>query len=199
MKYKDFAEQILALQKSDLQLRERLVAEGRLGDGYDPEMQLLHQQNAASLEDIMDAIGFPSIAKVGDEAHEAAWLVIQHSIGHPAFMKRCAKLLERAVQQEDANPRLLAYLTDRIAMYEGKIQLYGTQFDWDDQGELSPLPYDDLEKVNERRASLGLNTLEEQTMILRAQALRDGEKPPKNPSERAKAFDDWRRAVGWIK
>ena len=45
------------------------------------------------------------------------------------------KLLEVAVSENKADPKNLAYLTDRVALFEGKPQLYGTQFDWDENGE----------------------------------------------------------------
>lgn len=48
-------------------------------------MEQLHNRNAKILNDIIEAIGYPTIDKVGKEASEAAWLVIQHSIGQSAL------------------------------------------------------------------------------------------------------------------
>jgi hypothetical protein len=74
-------------------LRDRLAAkEGRLSEGYDEEMRDLHIYHATILDEIIKEIGFPTIEKVGKKANEAAWLVIQHSIALPSFMKRCASL-----------------------------------------------------------------------------------------------------------
>lgn len=151
MNAKGIAEKIIDLKNADLALREQLVQNGQLGDGYNPAMQQLHQRNAERLNDIIDTIGYPTIGKVGREASEAAWLVIQHAIGQPAFMKKCVALLTAAVRENEADAKQLAYLTDRIAVLEARPQLYGTQFDWDENGELSPEPYDDLAKVNQRR------------------------------------------------
>jgi hypothetical protein len=52
------------------------------------------------LNKIIDEIGYPTIEKVGKEASEAAWLVIQHAIGQPHFMKKCVKLLKNAANQD---------------------------------------------------------------------------------------------------
>ncbi len=167
MDYKDIAKIIIELKNADLELRDRLILSGQLGEGYNEEMANLHKKNAEILNDIIDTIGYPTIDKVGKEASDATWLVIEHSIGQPNFMKKCVKLLENAVNERKADPRNLAYLTDRIAVFENKPQFYGTQFDWDENGELSPNLFDNLIKVNQRRKSIGLNTLEEQTEIIR--------------------------------
>jgi hypothetical protein len=199
MKYKDITETLIGLKNSDLELRDRLVQSGQLGDGYNEEMANLHNKNADMLNKIIDEIGYPTIEKVGKEGSEAAWLVIQHAIGKPDFMKKCVKLLKNAANQDKANPRNLAYLTDRIAVLENKPQLYGTQFDWDEYGQLSPNVYDDPIKVNQRRKSIALNTLEEQTEIMRRQVIKENQLPPNNFEERKAEIEKWKKTVGWIK
>jgi hypothetical protein len=93
----------------------------------------------------------------------------------------------------------LAFLKDRIAVFEGKLQLYGTQFDWDKLGNLSPNPFDDLNKVNERRKSIGLNTIEEQTEIMREQVKSENQSPPKDFEKRKQEIEQWKKNVGWTK
>ena len=199
MDYQKIAKQIIGLQKADLELRDKLVKNGQLFVGYNREMEALHNEHAKILNDIIDKIGYPTVDKVGKEANDAAWLVIQHAIGQPEFMKKCAALLEKAVAENQADAKHLAYLTDRIADFEGDVQLYGTQFDWDERGEMSPKPFDDLKKVNRRRKSVGLNSLEEQTGIIRNQVFRENQKPPADLKERTKEIDEWRKKVGWIR
>jgi len=199
MNYKSIAEKIIDLKNADLALREKLVQSGRLCDGYNEEMKELHNRNAKKLSDIIDTIGYPTIDKVGKEANEATWLIIQHSIGQPEFMKKCAELLESAVSENNADPKNLAYLTDRIAVLEGKSQFYGTQFDWDENGNLHPNLFDDITKVNERRKSIGLNTLEEQTDIIRRQAIIENQSPLTNIEKRKQEIEEWKRTVGWTR
>ncbi len=193
------ADRIIALKKADLALRDRLARSGRLGQGYDRDMAALHNRHAEVLNDIIEAIGYPTVDKVGQEAGEAAWLVIQHAIGKPGFMKRCAELLAQAVDENKADSRHLAYLVDRIAFFEGRPQRFGTQFDWDEAGELTPCAVDAAIHVNQRRQAIGLNTLEEQTAIARQQAKNENQAPPTHWHERKQAFDAWRKATGWIK
>lgn len=199
MKYQRIAENIIDLKNADLALREKLIQSGQLSNGYNEEMKELHNRNAKILSEIIDTIGYPTIDKVGKEANEATWLIIQHSIEQPEFMKKCAKLLEKAVSENKADPKSLAYLTDRIAVFEGKEQLYGTQFDWDEHGYLNPNPFDEINEVNKRRVSIGLNTLEEQTEIIRRQAKNEKQSPPIDFENRKQEIEVWKRNVGWTK
>ena len=198
-KMKNIAEILIGLKNSDLEFRDHLVQSGQLGTGYNEHMANLHNKNAELLSKIIDEIAYPIIEKVGKEASEAAWLVIQHAIGQPHFMKKCENLLKDEVNQHNANPKNLAYLTDRIAVFENKPQLYGTQFDWDESGQLSTNAYDDLFKVNQRRKSIGLNTLAAQTEIMRRQVNKENQFPPNNFEERKKEIEKWKKTVGWIK
>jgi len=197
MDYDTIAEEIIELKQADLELRDTLIRSGKLFDGYNQEMEALHNKNAEILNKIIEKIGYPTIEKVGEEANEAAWLVIQHSISKPEFMKKCTALLEKEVAENKANPKQLAYLSDRIAGFEGRAQFYGTQFDWDENGEMSPKLFDDLEKVNERRKLVGLNSLQEQIEIIRKQVFAETAKPPADLKERNKQMDEWRKKVGW--
>ncbi|WP_373492674.1 DUF6624 domain-containing protein [Aquiflexum sp.] len=199
MDYKSTAERIIDLKNADLALRDKLVQNGQLSKGYNEEMKELHNRNAKTLNEIIDTIGYPTLDKVGKEASEATWLIIQHSIGQPEFIKKCAELLEIAVREKKADPINLAYLTDRIAVFEGKPQLYGTQFDWDEIGELSPNPIDNLNKVNKRRKSIRLNSLEEQTEIIRRQAQAENQTPPTDFEKKKKEMKEWKKKVGWTK
>ena len=198
MKYRVISKRIIKLKNDDLNLRDTLIQKKELGIGYNPMMERLHIHNANELQNIIDEIAYPTIDKVGLEANEAAWLIIQHAISLPKFMVRCAQLLEVAVNDNNANPKHLAYLTDRIAVFKSKAQRYGTQFDWNEKGEMAPLWYDELDLVNQRRASIGLNTLEEQTKIIQQQSRHENQFPPTNFHKRNVKYNEWRKSVGWI-
>ncbi len=102
-------------------------------------------------------------------------------------------------EKKDVNPIDIAYLEDRICFFEGKPQLYGSQFDWNENGILIPAPFDDLDKVNERRKKLKLNTLEQQTAHLRTEAKMENENPPSDWFEKQLKFEEWRKRTGWVK
>ena len=198
MTHPTISEQLIKMKEADLQLREKLSVEGRLSSGYNPEMCAVHEANADILGLIIDEISYPTIDKVGEDGSDAAWLIIQHAISRPNFMKKCLLLLDAAVIERQAKPIHLAYLSDRIASFQDLPQLYGTQFDWDENGIMKPKPYDDVNKVNERRSEIGLNSLEEQIEIIREQSSQENESPPDDYLQRKKAYDKWRKEVGWI-
>ncbi|MGA1772399.1 MAG: DUF6624 domain-containing protein [Flavobacteriaceae bacterium] len=192
------ATKIIELKTADLCLRDQLLKAGLLQDGYHPKMEKLHLKNARALDAIIQKMGYPTIDKVGKAASEAAWLVIQHVISNPSFMKKFQQLLQKAVEQGKANPRDLAYLSDRIATFENRPQLHDTAFDWDQKGQLSPKRYDNLQKVNQRRKALGLIPLEDQVKKMQKQAKKEGLQPPKDFKNREKALRIWQKKVGWI-
>jgi hypothetical protein len=197
MKANSIAKSIIAMEREDSKLRGKLIKNGTISNGYDKEMEALHNRNANKLSDIIDSIGYPTADKVGKEASDAAWLIIQHSIGQPTFMRKCLHLLEEVVNENKADSINMAYLTDRIAVFENRPQLYGTQFDWDENGELNPNPFDNLEKVDQRRKSIGLSTLEEQIEVMRKRSKNEKQSPPKDFLERKSEVEKWKQSVGW--
>ena len=188
-------ETILQLAKRDAVVRERLAADGALFEGYHPEMQAVHEQNAAILAGILETHGWPGMSLVGKDGSEAAWIVAQHAIGLPDFQRRCLVLIEEAAKRGEAPAWQPAYLGDRIRTFEGRPQIYGTQFDWDDQGLMSPLPIEDPDGVDARRATIGLPPLAETTRNHRLQS----EREPRTADHEArrKEMRDWAVKVGW--
>jgi hypothetical protein len=187
--------ELVALAKDDLSVRDELVADGTLGCyGYHPRMEAVHKGNAARLATIIEQYGWPGISLVGEEGAWAAWLIAQHSIGNPPFMRHCLSLLKQAVSNSEVISWQVAILEDRICMYEGKLQIYGTQFQPSKNGELNPYPIENPESVNDRRLAVGLNTLEERTAELREQRAR--ENIPTSP-DLEEQYEKWLCLVGW--
>ena len=94
-------------------------------------------------ERAIEAIGWPGRAKVGDEGAGAAFMILQHAISKPDLQRRGLALILEAIPEGQANALDAAYLSDRIAVFEGREQTFGTQFDWDPDGLLSPAPIRD--------------------------------------------------------
>jgi hypothetical protein len=190
-------DEILEMRQADLDLREELAREGSLFGGYADRMAALHRRHNTRLRTILTEHGWPGRALVGEEGAAAAWLLLQHAVLDPPLMRDAVQLVERAVQQSDAEPRFLAYLVDRIRTLEGRPQVYGTQHDWNAAGELSPLPIEDPAHVDERRRLIGLESLAKNTRRLRAQAKAEGDGPPTNFEERQREGAEWARSLGW--
>lgn len=191
------AEELLAMAREDLKVRAQLAADGSLFRGYHPEMRAVHDRNAARLRAIVDARGWPGERQVGKEAAEAAWQIAQHAIAQPQFQRRILALIQQAVQEGNAPALQAAMLEDRIRCFEGRPQRYGTQFDWDADGRMSPLPLDDPDQVDNRRRDIGLEPLALQIHRHRAAMAEEAEQPPEDWAARQREMDAFCREVGW--
>lgn len=177
----------------DKETHDRLAKTGDLFEGYHPEMEGVHLKNARELEQIIDNRGWLGKSLVGIEGAENAWLIVQHAISLPSFQRKCLRLIEKAVEDGEAEAWQAAYLEDRIRFFEGKPQRYGTQSDWNEQGEMQVYTLEDEEKVNEYRARVGLQPLKSLTW-----KNEDASEPkPENLRERKIEFEAWARKVGW--
>ncbi|HEY7611897.1 MAG TPA: DUF6624 domain-containing protein [Gemmatimonadales bacterium] len=189
--------ELLAMASEDLRLRAELASDGSLFGDYHPRMQAVHDANADRLSVILAERGWPGEPQVGEAGAKAAWLIVQHAIAQPAFQRRALEALRAAEQRGEVPPVQSAMLEDRIRTFEGKPQRYGTQFDWDERGELSPLPVDDPDGVDERRRSVGLPSLAQTAREHRAAAEAGGERPPADWRAYRGRMEQWLREVGW--
>ncbi len=193
----ELCRQLVEMAEEDRSARERLAAEGSLFDGYHPEMQAIHDRNADRRAEIIDRHGWPGRSLAGEDGSRAAWLILQHAINRPEFLRRGLSLLRDASVRGEASDIELAMLDDRIRFFEGRPQRFGTQYDWDEHGRLTPHAIEDVEHVDDRRAAIGLPPLDENTRRMREAAARDGEGRPKDLEARRRAFLAWSKSVGW--
>lgn len=187
------AAELLALMDEDERVRAELAADGQLFDGYAEPMARVHRANAARLREIVAVGGFPGRSRVGEQAAGAAFRIVQHAIGEPAFMRAMLPLLREAAERGELPPAMVAMLEDRICVFEGRPQRYGTQYDWDADGTaLVPMvgidaPHD----VDARRAAVGLPPL------VWRRAPPPGERAPRDRAARDAEAAAWATRVGW--
>lgn len=193
----DIRDQLLRLRRRDEETRRRLLDEGTLFEGYHPEMEAVHLENAERLAEVVDAGGWPGRSRVGEDGCDAAFLVAVHAISRPDLQRRWLPLLEDAAGRGEAPRRHPAVLGDRIRFHEGRPQRFGAVLDWDASGELTPGAIEDPESVDERRRWVGLGPLAEAVAEARRRAAAAGELPPANPAARKHQRRRWARRVGW--
>ena len=189
---------LLKLQQKDHDTRTRLVNEGTLFEGYNETMAAVHEENARQLEGIIEQWGWPGHSLVGEDGAHAAWLISQHAISQPAFQRKCLKLIREAVQKGEMLKKAEAYLTDRICFNERRPQVYGTIFDWDQDGNLNPWTIEQEGGVDIRREIAGLPSLEQTIQEMQTQAKKEGNTPPTNYQTRQQEIEQWAKKVGWI-
>jgi hypothetical protein len=189
--------QLVTMVELDVGVREELAASGSLQEGYHQRLERVHLRNAARLDRILDEEGWPRKSVVGDDAATAAWTIVYHAISAPDVMRRGLALISAAAVGDEASRVHTAMLQDRVLSYEGKPQRHGTQFDWDREGRMSPLPLDDARKVDERRKHLGLKPLSDEIARRRTAAAEAGEPPFGDVEARLADRARWLRRVGW--
>jgi hypothetical protein len=190
-KNEELRRELVAMAALDLEVREDLIRRGVIYDGYHAEMEAIHGRNASRLKEILAEHEWPLPSVVGDDGAEAAWLIVQHAIGDPPLQRQCLRLLQRAAQTGEVPLWQAAMLEDRIRMFEGKPQIYGTQLETDSEGRVRPYRLEDPEHVEERRSNVGLEPLVKRL---------DREKPspkPADPQRFEREYLAWLRRVGW--
>jgi hypothetical protein len=190
-------QELLDMAAEDQRARAGLAAEGSLYDGYPARLELVHRRNATRLTAIIENYGWPGRSMVGSDGAHAAWLLAQHAICNPVLQRRALLLLRTAAAQGEASLLDVAMLEDRVRVCEGRSQRYGTLFDWDAGGEMSPLPIEDADHVDERRRAVGLGSLADDVRRRREHVCRTGEKPPADWSARQEEIAQWYRSRGW--
>jgi hypothetical protein len=199
MDYLSLASEIIQMKDYDLQARQRLAETGELFEGYNKEMEAVHIKNANRLQAIINQIGWPAKNKVGEQARDAAMLIIQHAISLPAFQRACLQHIKEAIDRGEEEKRNYAFLYDRICFNERRPQKFGTQYDWDKNGLMSPWTIEDPDTLESLRQEFGLNPLEEETRAIRHAVKDNGERPPSDYETRQREIYNWYKTTGWIK
>jgi hypothetical protein len=143
----ELREELLTMQADD-QAERTGEASGPSGDA----------ERTARLAEVFEEYGWPGFDLVGEDGSTAAWTIAQHADLDVEFQERALGLLGDAVEDGQASPGDLAYLTDRVAANRGEPQVYGTQVGCVD-GEARPGEIEDADAVDERRAEAGLDPL----------------------------------------
>ena len=184
---------LLEMEARDQALRAELTANGEIGERYHPRLEELHRTHASRLRQIIAVFGWPGIILVGERGAQAAWRIALHSISEPAFMRQCRDLMDIASHNGDVPRWQFAIIDDRIRVYEGRPQRYGTQLRIGANG-LEPHPLENEARVSSMRAQAGLPPLAKTISQARAQP-----QPTLLEQARRDATDlEFRRAVGWI-
>ena len=134
--------------------------------------------NLLRVKNIIDSHGWLGPDEVGQQGATTIFLVIQHadSLTQVTYVPK----MREAVKKGKAQPQNLALLEDRILTNQGKEQIYGSQVRRNDQtGKFEFFPIQDEANVNKRRASVGLQPLEEYAKLFGFEYILPTTKPPK--------------------
>jgi len=123
--------------------------------------------NLVEVERIIKEYGYPGKSLVGEPENEAAWFVIQHSDKIEVYFP----LIKKAGEEDEIGMTKVAMMEDRMLMYRGEAQIYGTQgkgiFKVKNPTKQDDVlyiiwPIKDPENVDELRKAVGFNSTVEE-------------------------------------
>lgn len=156
-----------SIYKEDQSLRNELQPIGKKY-GWDSKevkdfwekISEIDKKNLAKIIPVIEKYGWLAANEVGDRGNLTLFLVIQHA--DQATQEKYLPLLRAAVKDKKAEGGQLALLEDRVALLQGKRQIYGSQIGYhpDTKAHIL-LPLEDPDRVDKRRAAVGLNPIAE--------------------------------------
>ncbi len=122
----------------------------------------IFRTNQKRVKEIFDHHGFIGYDLAGKTGSDNFWLIVQHSDHDSEFQKKVLEQMLMEVENNNANPKNYALLTDRVKLNSGLSQVYGTQVDYNwTVCQAFPKNLADSTNVNQRRKKIGLEPLEE--------------------------------------
>jgi hypothetical protein len=162
---KPLVRQLEKIHKDDQEGRQKINAMSKKYGRDSEEMKELWKDimikdslNLIEVKKILNTRGWLGPDVVGWEGSSTLFLVIQHS--DLKTQEKYLPMMREAVKNGKAQASDLALLEDRVALRQGKKQIYGSQIGTDPETGLSyVLPLSDPEHVDQRRAEVGLQAL----------------------------------------
>ncbi|MDE3144914.1 MAG: hypothetical protein KGL19_12210 [Bacteroidota bacterium] len=118
--------------------------------------------NLAEAKNIFRQYGFPGYNLVGKNASNNFWIIVQHADNDATFQEEYLRSMQNEISANNANISNYAFLVDRVKCNKKEKQVYGTQL-WLNKNKTSFAMPDVIEpeKLNDRRKSVGLNSIDE--------------------------------------
>lgn len=163
--YRSVKQELQRIYEQDQQIRHAIMAVGMASREAVPlfkQMRGLDSINQVYVRQLLATSGWPARSQVGEQAATTIFLVVQHS--NRRLIAQQLPALRKLVKQGEARQTYAALMEDRLRMFSGKKQRYGTQTaDWVRQnGQLVVWPIQRPARVNRYRQELGFSTTVEQ-------------------------------------
>ncbi|MCW8132069.1 MAG: hypothetical protein KIS92_17105 [Planctomycetota bacterium] len=145
---------VKALQE-DFQARQKEDQAVRTDPARRGEMGKVDAENTAYLKKLIGEIGWIDATRFGAQASDAAFLIVQHSGDLPLMMAAIGPI-EKDVKAGRLDGQNYALLYDRLKLYMGEKQKYGSQIGQDATGAPVVLPLEDRARVEAFRREIGI-------------------------------------------
>jgi hypothetical protein len=167
--YRAVRQELHRIYRRDQQIRDSITAVGLDSPAAQPLFKQMHvtdSVNQVYVRRLLATTGWPARSQVGDTAASTVYLVVQHA-GRAAIAQHLPALRQR-VRQSEAQATNAATMEDRLRMFSGKKQRYGTQTaNWvRKDGTRVVWPVQRPAHVNRYRRQVGFTTTVEQDAAL---------------------------------
>jgi hypothetical protein len=164
------ANRLAMFAKLRAELEAILESDQKVRESYKPDMdqkelralsekmEIVDTANQVRLEELVKQHGWPETKDVGNKAAYGAFYVVQHAPSD--YKKRYFPMVQKAMERGDIARSVFVLLEDRIRMYDGLPQRYGTQISVT-KGIRTFWKIEDEANVDKRRAEVGLGPLAE--------------------------------------
>jgi hypothetical protein len=164
---KTLADQLDSILVEDQRYRQMLSGvEAKYGLRSPEKLSLVNKMRAGDsinilkITSILDKYGWLGPEVIGENGNSCLYVIIQHS--DLKTQETYLPKMRLAVKDGKAKASEMAFLEDRVALRQGKKQIYGTQLRRNDSTLIFYFaPIEDERNVNKRRESVGLGKLED--------------------------------------
>lgn len=162
---KPLKRELLKIWNEDQNIRQEWSeAWNKYGDGsptVDSIISVMRYKDSIHLvivSKILDEKGWVGKDKIGKLANNTFFIVIQHS--DLKTQQKYLPVMRTALKEGNTEASWLALLEDRVALGEGRKQIYGSQIFWNEKTNKSYVaPLEDPDNVDKRRKEVGLGPL----------------------------------------
>jgi hypothetical protein len=147
---------------------------------YLSKMNGIDRRNKAKIEAMLEKYGWIKKSKIGEKASEAIFYTVQHT--DLEFLEKYFPQFKKLAEIGEASPIQCAMMEDRLLMWKGKKQIYGTQSSDRLRSDKKYVvwPIENSAGVNELRKKVGFKTtVEEDAKRLNAEYDPNGRLPEK--------------------
>lgn len=131
------------------------------------ELRKRDRSDTAWLKQIVTDSGWPTFSSVGEDASRRAWLLAQHADQDPVFQLKVLRLMEPLVGENEVSNVDYAYLYDSVMLKLVGTQRFATQVTCQG-GRRVPIALEDIDKMPEYRATVGMEPFEQYLTNFRA-------------------------------
>lgn len=119
----------------------------------------IDRKNIITVVSIIEKCGMPTLKELNKKQMNTIWLVFQHTENN--IRKKYFPLIEKAGKNGDLRKQDIAMMKDRILMFDGLPQIYGTQITTDKKTtKLKLYKLEKPELVNKRRKEIGFEPIQ---------------------------------------